>query len=88
MVVKARKEAEKSGRMLGSGPSLATWSAEVDMLARIVDKLAILVEANKAKPGKVVPYARPSTAFERASRRDMQATHERLVAAVLPNRAG
>lgn len=88
MVVKARKQAEKAGQAIAGGPSLTTWSPEVDMLARVLDKLAVLVEAQKQKPGKVVPYARPSTAFERAQRRDRQATHDRLVAAMLPNRAG
>lgn len=71
-----------------SGPSLLTWTPEVDTLAVVIDKLSVLIESNKKKPGKVVPYARPKTALARARQaREMQrrqTLHERLTAALIP----
>lgn len=86
MVLRAQHEAEKAGHALSSGPSMTTWTPEVAALAQVNDKLSMLIEANKKKPGRIVPYARPSTAFERVKRRKRHETHERLVAAVLPNK--
>lgn len=72
------------------GPSLLTWTPEVNALATLIDKVSMLVEANKKKPGRPVPYARPKTALSKARRaRDLQrrqALHERLTAALIPNR--
>ena len=72
------------------GPSLLTWTPEVNAIATLIDKVSMLVEANKKKPGRPVPYARPKTALSKARRareiQRRQALHERLTAALIPNR--
>lgn len=84
MVLKERKRQERAGEEVVGGPSVATWSPVVNLLAVIADRLAALIESNSAKPRKVVPYARPQTAFDRLERQEMQAIHERLTAALVP----
>jgi hypothetical protein len=86
LVLEAQEEAEKAGRVLAGGPSMTTWTPEVAALAMVNDKLAVLIEAKKKKPGRITPYARPSTAFQRVKQRKRLQTHERLVAAVLPHK--
>lgn len=84
MVMAEKKRREKAGEETQSGPSMAIWSPEVNLLAVIADRLAALIESNSASPRRVVPYARPQTAFDRLERQEMQAIHERLTAALIP----
>lgn len=69
---------------------LSDWSPTVEMLAIIQDRLAELIQVcamlGGAKPGKLVPAARPATAMDRVRRRRRIAAHEALVARVLPHR--
>lgn len=87
MVLKERKRRQKAGEeKTPGGPSMATWSPEVNLLAVIADRLAAVIESNSTKPRKVVPYARPQTAFDRLEREEMHAIHERLTAALIPRK--
>lgn len=78
-----RKRREKAGERAVAGPSLATWSPEMNLLAVVIDRLAVLIEIQKAKPGKPVQYPRPKTAFDRLEVVEMRAIHERLTAALI-----
>jgi hypothetical protein len=83
MVLDEKKRRNKAGLPVDTGPSMATWSPEVNLLAVIADRLAAIIESNSAKPKNVVPYARPQTAFDRLERQEMKAIHERLTAALI-----
>lgn len=88
MVIEAAKNAPETKN---PGPSMATWSAEVDMLASIADEIRALryvttAVNSKNKPAPPVPYARPQTAFERIRRQNREAAHKSLVARVLPHK--
>lgn len=84
MVMTEKKRRERAGLEVSVGPSIATWSPTVNLLAVIADRLAALIESNSAKPRAVVPYARPKTAFDRLDRDEMEAVHKRLTAALVP----
>lgn len=66
------------------GPSLADWSSEVDMLAKVADLqqqlLRAFISANGGKGGRFVPVQRPETAMERARHRRQWAEYEDLMA--------
>jgi hypothetical protein len=83
MVKAEQKKRERSGEE-SLGPSIATWSPQVNLLAVIADRLAALIQSNSANPRTVVPYARPKTAFDRLDREEMDAVHKRLTAALIP----
>jgi hypothetical protein len=71
----------------GGGPSMTTWTPEHGALAMVIDKLSVLIEINKSKPGQVIPYARPQTALDKVRFRRQQKKHESIVAMVLPGKA-
>ncbi|HTN86775.1 MAG TPA: hypothetical protein VL242_23920 [Sorangium sp.] len=60
----------------------------MDALASINDKLSVLIELQKKKPKRPVPYARPKTALSKVrAERDLakrKALHERLTAQLVP----
>lgn len=86
MVLEARERAEASGIDVKTGPSAATWSAEVEMLATVVDRLAVLVVQQSTSSKAPPRYPRPSNAFERAEHRRRQKAHMSLVSQVIPGR--
>lgn len=72
---------------------MSTWSAEVAMLADLIDAVngmrAVLVMANAKKGAPkpdLKPYPRPGTMLEKVRREQRRKNHEALVARVLPNR--
>lgn len=92
MVLEAQKEAKKRKRPGDAppGPSLAIWSPEVDMLAKVVDAIGWTTfavaksQGGKPKEPKAVP--RPATAMEVARLRIKQRDHETMKARLLPQR--
>lgn len=82
MVKRASDEAKRRGEEV-AGTSMATWSPTVNLLAVVADRLAVLIELGKAKPGKPVQYPRPKTAFDRLEVAEMRDIHERLTAALI-----
>ena len=94
MLLKAQKEARRRGiEPPPSGPSMRSWSPEVDALTKVLDAVNnlsyITAAANgggKAKKPKVAP--RPPTAMERAKLRLRQEEHAILVRRMLPHQYG
>lgn len=87
MLLEAQERAEREGAAPPpTGSPIHSWSPEVSILAVVVDKLSVLVEAQKAKPGQVMPYPRPKTAMERVKLRRRQSQHDNLVAQMVPGR--
>ena len=85
LVTAERKRLEKAGKKADSGPSMATWSPEMNLLAVIADRLAVLIEVQKTNPRKPVQYPRPKTAFDRLEVEEMREIHNRLTAALVPS---
>ena len=76
-MVEAQERAEREGKQQSSAPPMSTWSAEVESLAQVVDKLAVVVYTLRAvngdktaKPPK--PTQRPQTARPSIQRRRRQ----------------
>lgn len=71
---------------------VSDFTPEVDLLSTLVDRVGELtqavVAAAGAQPRKVTPVPRPKTAVDRVRARRSLAKHRRLVARVLPHRAG
>lgn len=87
MLIEARKGVEQEPYH----PPMATWSAEVGILATVVDELRALRYITQAvnstsKPNAPVPYTRPKSVMEKVSARRRQQSHESLVARVLPHK--
>jgi hypothetical protein len=78
------KAASEGGEKFAPGSPIHTWSPEVAILAVVVDKLSVLVEAQKQKPGQVMPYPRPKTAMDRVKHRRREQQHRSLVAQMVP----
>lgn len=70
---------------------LSDWSAEVELLTALVDRVSeliqVIVAVNGAKPSAPPTAPRPVTAFDRARDRARQRRHQSLVARVLPHKA-
>jgi hypothetical protein len=68
---------------------MSDWSAEVELLTAVLDRLGEVVQAvaalGGAKPKKVPAAPRPVTAYERVHRRRRSERHRSLVARVLPH---
>ena len=66
-----------------AGPSAIYWSPQSAMLAAMIDKLSVLIEAQSSRPKRIVPYPRPRTAFDKVMDQVMmakkQAVHDYLV---------
>jgi hypothetical protein len=75
----------------GQGRRISEWSPELEMLTNLYDRagelIAAVVAAAGAKPPKVRPAARPTTALQRVRRRQHLAAHRSLVARLLPHQA-
>jgi len=70
-------------------PPMHTWSPEMAMLAKIIDKLsgiqhAVIAVNSKTPPSSPKPYPMPKTAMDRAHRITREERHLDLVAKVLP----
>jgi len=88
-IIDSQARAEAEGRKIAKpGPSLSTWTAEVGVLADIVDTLrglqAAVVASSGGNPKDPVPYARPRTALDQARKLKEQADYDALVARMLP----
>ena len=88
MLVKAEDKAKSDGEEKSSGPPMQSWSAEVEALAAISDRLERLIYVTRAvggdktaKPPKALP--RPQSALPRIRARLRQAKHEGLAAKLL-----
>ncbi|MBF9135328.1 hypothetical protein I0C86_41495 [Plantactinospora sp. S1510] len=70
---------------------MAEWSPEVerltDLLDRVGDLIRAVVASAGAKPKRMQPAPRPTTALDRARARRRRATHNRLVNVLLPHKA-
>lgn len=92
MLLDAMDKAKKDGRPNDGPPrpSLAIWSPEVDMLAKVVDNVAwttyAVSKANGGKPKEPTMVARPATGMERARLRIKAREHEKMKARLLPPR--
>jgi len=88
-VIESQDRAKREGREISkSGPSLATWTSEVGVMADIVDALrrveVAVFAAAGGNPKDPVPYARPRTALDQARKQKEQADYDALVARMLP----
>lgn len=85
MVLDAQERGETSA---GAGPSLTTWTPEVNALATVIDKLETVrmsvVGGFGGKPGEFIAYPRPKTAIDKVRHRRRVAQHESLVARLVP----
>lgn len=72
--------------------NMREWTAEVELLSTVADRLAELIQvvgATKgAKPKQIVHQPRPVTAMQRVRARRRKRTHESLVSRLLPGRGG
>ena len=90
MVLEAQDRAERAGvKPPPSGPAMSTWSAEVDMLAKVVDAIHentyAIGRSSGGKGSAPKPLPRPKTAFDSARFRLRQRAHDRLRRRVLPH---
>lgn len=73
------------------GPRLSEYTPEREALDAILDRLAevtnAIVASSGVRPHKAKPAQRPRTATDRLRARRARASHERLVALVLPQNA-
>ncbi|TDC02278.1 hypothetical protein E1091_01125 [Micromonospora fluostatini] len=72
---------------------LADWSAELEMLTNLYDRMGELIRvvamSAGSRPKRAPPAPRPTTALDRVADRRNQARHDRLKAGLLPqNRSG
>lgn len=95
MMLRAQDAAKRRGESVveRKGPSLRTWSPEVDRLTRIIEELKMLQSLTVAvgsgsKPKKVKPEPRPQTAMETARLRLRNERHAILRARMLPHLYG
>ncbi len=69
--------------------AIVDWSAEVEMLTALYDRVGELIQAVVAssgvKPRQVPPGPRPTTAMDRVSTTSRRSKHEALVARVAPH---
>lgn len=89
MLLEAQEAFERAGgKATDGGPSLTSWTPEVNLLASIYDAIHGVQFAVSAsvggKPDRPVPYPRPKTAIEIVRLRRRQHAHEDLTARMLP----
>lgn len=83
MLVEAQERAEREGKKMSAAPPMSTWSAEVEGLATVSDKLSVLAYILKAVNGDKQsqppkPTVRPETALPSIKRRHRQEQHNKL----------
>jgi hypothetical protein len=88
MLLEAQESAERDGVKQSSSPPMHSWSAEMDMLATIADRVGglgyILRAVNgdkKATPPPAVP--RPETLLPKLKQEKRKQQHKRLAARLL-----
>jgi hypothetical protein len=76
------------GDQVGQRRELTDWTADVELLSMLYDRVGELIQATVAsrgvRPTRLQPAPRPVTALERARRRARIRQHDDLVARVLP----
>lgn len=86
---RARVIAERDrGRGSVPDPLLSEWSAEVDLLAQLTDRIGLLLSVYASAHGadlKLPPIARPRTAMDRARDNWAREQHRKLTARLLPH---
>lgn len=69
---------------------MADWSAEVELLTAVVNRLGEIAQGiavlGGAKPGKPLPAPQPTTAYESVRSRLRSRKHEALVSRLLPHK--
>lgn len=87
-LVAAQERAEREGKPMSKAPPMSTWSAEVEALTTIADKLSTVVYTlrvvngdKQAQPPK--PTLRPETAMPSIQRKHRQEQHNKLAARLL-----
>lgn len=88
MLVEAQERAEREGKPMSSAPPMSTWSAEVETLTTVVDKLSTIAYILRATGGdksaqQPKPMPRPQTAMPTIKRRHRQEQHDKLAARLL-----
>lgn len=95
MLAESMAQREKEGEAAPSGPSLQTWTPEVAMLTALRNDVRYLTYVTQAAAGDKAakpppPLPHPTTALENAMQRvqfqSRKASHEALVARMLPNK--
>jgi hypothetical protein len=88
MLVEAQERAEREGKKMSAAPPMSTWSAEVEGLAAVGDKLSVIAHILKvvngdkqSQPPK--PALRPETAMPSIKRKHRQEQHDKLAARLL-----
>lgn len=83
MLVAAQERAEREGKKMSSAPPMSTWSAEVEALTTISDRISVLsyilkkVNGDKeSQPPKPTP--RPETKLASIKARHRQEQHVKL----------
>jgi hypothetical protein len=88
MLVQAQERAEREGKPLSSAPPMSTWSAEVEAITTVGDKLSNIayilraVNGDKQAP-QPKPAERPQTAIPSIKRKHRQEQHNKLAARLL-----
>ena len=88
MMLEAQERAEREGKHLSSAPPMSTWSAEVEALTALRDRVDSLIYVTRAANGdKTVkppkPAQRPETALPRLKEKKRQEQHKKLAARLL-----
>jgi len=88
MLVEAQERAEREGKPMSKNPPMSTWSAEVESLTTISDKLSTLAYILRAVNGdkqaqQPKPSLRPATAMPSIQRKHRQEQHDKLAARLL-----
>lgn len=92
MVIAAQEKARKSGEPDPGpkAPSMAIWSPEVDMLAKVLDAvngvMTAVIKSAGGNPKDPKPTPRPANAMEVARLRKRSREHEKMKARLLPGR--
>lgn len=90
----ARARAQMGDDDKAYAPPMSSWSAELDMSAKILDAVnnvsytlaAVNYQGKGPKPERPKPHPRPDTAFEKGARQAKAEAHKRLVARMLPHK--
>lgn len=83
MLVQAQERAEREGKKMSAAPPMSTWSAEVEALTTISDKISVLSYTLRAVNGdkqaqQPKPSLRPETKLASIKARHRQEQHVKL----------